>query len=75
VYNGPVVLFLTPYFKKENNMQKYECPCGYVYDPQVGDPDYGKDGIPPGTAFEDLPDDWVCPKCAAEKEFFEAIDD
>lgn len=56
-------------------MQKYECPCGYVYDPQVGDPDYGADGIPPGTAFEDLPDDWVCPKCAAEKEFFEAVDD
>ncbi len=40
-------------------MQKYVCePCGYVYDPEVGDPD---NGIAPGTAFEDLPEDWVCP--------------
>ena len=39
-------------------MQKYVCePCGYVYDPEVGDPD---NGIAPGTAFEDLPEDWVC---------------
>ena len=51
-------------------MQKWECPCGYVYDPAVGDID---NGIEPGTAFEDLPDDWVCPVCQAEKEdFFEA---
>jgi rubredoxin len=51
-------------------MQKWECPCGYVYDPAVGDID---NGIEPGTAFEDLPDDWVCPICQAEKEdFFEA---
>ncbi|MDU9048901.1 MAG: rubredoxin [Candidatus Electrothrix sp. Rat3] len=48
-------------------MQQYECPCGYVYDPEEGDPD---NGIDPGTAFKDLPDDWVCPKCQAEKEFF-----
>jgi len=41
--------------------------CGYEYDPAVGDPD---NGIPPGTAFEDLPDDWTCPTCGAEKEFF-----
>ena len=40
-------------------MKKYVCePCGYVYDPEVGDPD---SGIAPGTAFEDLPEDWVCP--------------
>ena len=40
-------------------MKKYECePCGYIYDPAVGDPD---GGIAPGTAFEDIPDDWVCP--------------
>lgn len=40
-------------------MKKYVCePCGYEYDPAVGDPD---NGIAPGTAFEDLPDDWVCP--------------
>lgn len=42
---------------------KYRCrPCGYVYDPEKGVPDYG---IEPGIKFEDLPDDWVCPKCAA----------
>ena len=40
---------------------KYVCSvCDYVYDPEVGDPD---NGIEPGTAFEDLPDDWVCPEC------------
>ena len=44
----------------------YECdPCGYVYDPAVGDPD---NGIEPGTAFADLPDDWVCPVCGASKD-------
>ncbi|CAK8718209.1 Rubredoxin [Candidatus Electrothrix laxa] len=48
-------------------MQKYECPCGYIYDPEDGDPD---NNIDSGTAFEDIPDDWVCPKCQAEKEFF-----
>ena len=42
-------------------MKKYLCePCGYVYDPELGDPD---GGIEPGTAFEDIPDDWVCPIC------------
>jgi rubredoxin len=47
----------------------YVCSvCGYEYDPEVGDPD---NGIPPGTAFEDLPEDWVCPVCGAEKEDFE----
>ena len=48
-------------------MDKYECPCGYVYDPAEGD--YER-GIEPGTPFEALPDDWVCPKCGAEKEHF-----
>ena len=42
-------------------MQKYVCEfCGYEYDPEVGDPD---SGIAPGTAFEDIPEDWVCPVC------------
>ena len=42
-------------------MKKYVCTvCGYEYDPEVGDPD---NGIAPGTAFEDLPEDWVCPLC------------
>ncbi|MFA6129200.1 MAG: rubredoxin [Bacteroidales bacterium] len=43
--------------------------CGYVYDPEEGDP---ISGIPAGTAFEDLPDDWICPLCGVRKtEFFE----
>jgi rubredoxin len=50
-------------------MDKYECSvCGYVYDPEEGDPD---NGINPGTAFEDLPDDWTCPVCGASKDQFE----
>ena len=39
-------------------MKKYECPCGYVYDPELGDPD---NGVAPGTPWEDVPEDWVCP--------------
>ena len=51
-------------------MQKYRCLiCGYVYDPEDGD---AAAGVSPGTAFEDLPDDWVCPVCGAEKDEFEA---
>ena len=49
---------------------KYECPCGYVYDPAVGDPD---NGIAPGTAWEDLPEDWVCPVCGLSKDAFTAV--
>ena len=53
-------------------MKKYKCEvCGYVYDPQLGDPD---NGIEPGTAFEDLPEDWVCPLGQEGKEVFEPID-
>lgn len=49
-------------------MDRYLCePCGYVYDPKVGDPDHD---IPAGTAFEDLPDDWVCPWCGLGKDVF-----
>ena len=52
-------------------MDKWECTvCGYVYDPAVGDPD---SGIAPGTAFEDLPDDWTCPECGVDKSVFERI--
>jgi flavin reductase (DIM6/NTAB) family NADH-FMN oxidoreductase RutF/rubredoxin len=54
------------------NMKKYTCNvCGYVYDPALGDPD---SEIDPGTAFEDLPDDWVCPVCGASKEEFSPQD-
>lgn len=59
--------------KEGGNMQKYECSvCGYVYDPALGDPD---SDIPPGTAFKDLPDDWYCPDCGAEKDMFDPYED
>jgi len=49
-------------------MQKFVCGvCGYVYDPAEGDPD---NSIPPGVAFEKLPEDWVCPICGAAKGEF-----
>ena len=52
-------------------MDKYVCElCGYVYDPAVGDPD---NGIAPGTEFDELPEDWVCPLCGATKEDFEKV--
>jgi len=50
-------------------MDKYVCTiCGYVYDPEQGDPD---NGVEAGTKFEDLPDDWECPVCGASKDDFE----
>jgi rubredoxin len=55
--------------RRSLEMKKYVCSvCGYEYDPSVGDPD---GGIAPGTAFEDIPDDWVCPVCGATKDMFE----
>ena len=49
-------------------LKKYVCDvCGYIYDPAEGDED---GGIEPGTAFEDIPEDWVCPLCGAEKSEF-----
>ncbi len=52
-------------------MSKWQCSvCGYVYDPAHGDPEHG---YGPGTAFEDLPDQWFCPNCGVGKEFFEKI--
>lgn len=52
-------------------MERWECQvCGYIYDPAKGDPE---SGIPPGTAFEQLPDDWVCPICGAEKKNFSKL--
>jgi rubredoxin len=58
--------------EQEDIMAKWEClGCGYIYDPQVGDPD---SGIEPGTPFEDLPDDWVCPECGVDKDMFVQMD-
>jgi rubredoxin len=52
-------------------MSQYRCTiCGYIYDPDNGEPD---SDIPPGTAFETLPDDWKCPVCGAPKDAFEKI--
>lgn len=57
--------------KPDGKGTRYQCgPCGYIYDPAVGDPD---NGIAPGTAFEDLPDSWVCPVCGVSKDQFVKI--
>lgn len=58
--------------ERERTMKKYICiVCNYVYDPAQGMPE---DGIAPGTAFEDIPDDWSCPDCGVSKEDFEPMD-
>ena len=52
-------------------MDKWRCiPCDYIYDPSEGDPE---NGIPAGTAFEELPEDWTCPICGVSKDEFEKI--
>ena len=52
-----------------STMKKYVCDvCGYIYDPAAGDPD---NGVAAGTAFEDIPEDWVCPLCGVGKDMFE----
>lgn len=54
-------------------MEKYVCDlCGYVYDPAQGDAD---SGIPAGTSFNDLPEDWVCPLCGVGKDEFSKVED
>lgn len=52
-------------------MSRYVCDvCGYIYDPEIGDPD---SGIAPGVPFLELPDEWVCPACGVGKEQFSEI--
>jgi rubredoxin len=51
-------------------MKKFKCPCGYIYDPEIGEK---QTHTPPGTSFEDLPDDWLCPRCGYEKEYFREV--
>lgn len=68
--NAPTYVDKSKLVKKEkpDGLKKYKCTaCGYIYDPALGDKE---NGIPPGTAFEDLPGDWVCPVCGSEKEDF-----
>ena len=69
-----VILFRTVIeTNKTNIMKKYICTvCEYIYDPELGDPD---SGIDPGTAFEDIPEDWVCPLCGVGKDDFEPYED
>lgn len=58
---------------RKTMLAKWKCmACEYVYDPEKGDPD---SGIPPRTAFEDLPDDWVCPVCGVPKNMFEKLEE
>ncbi|XSG86295.1 MAG: rubredoxin [Methylohalobius sp. ZOD2] len=53
--------------------RKYVCVvCGYIYDEAEGDPD---GGLPPGTRFEDIPDDWICPECGSSKDDFELLEE
>lgn len=60
------------HLKEVNYMDKYECLlCSYVYDPALGDPD---SGVEPGTPFEDLPEDWVCPDCGAPQDQFRKLE-
>lgn len=54
-------------------MKKYIClPCGYIYDPAIGDPD---EDVEPGTEFQDLPEDWVCPVCGEETDKFAEVEE
>ena len=67
---------MTPSYIEEkkmvaSQMPKYKCTvCGYIYNPELGDPD---GDIASGTPFEEIPDDWVCPVCGANKSEFEKI--
>lgn len=53
-------------------MEQYICPCGYMYNEELGDPE---NGIPAGTPFEEIPDDWKCPVCGLTKDYFGARTD
>lgn len=75
IKNGKTPKTAPTYLKDETNVekktQKYRCKvCGYIYDPEVGDPD---SNIKIGTPFSELPDDWTCPVCGASKDQFELI--
>ena len=52
-------------------MNQYKCPCAYIYDEKEGCTMFRN---PPGTKFQDLPDDWTCPKCGYEKEYFRKLE-
>ncbi|HCI56405.1 MAG TPA: High molecular weight rubredoxin [Bacteroidales bacterium] len=67
--NAPHYIINNKSNMEEKKMKKFKCSiCNYVYDPEKGDPD---GGIKPGTPFEDIPEDWICPVCGADKSLFE----
>ena len=68
-----VMVTLPPHGSRDDHKQLYICTsCGFIYDPDEGDPD---GGVPPGTAFDDIPDDWFCPVCGARKSDFEPYEE
>ena len=72
--NAPTYISKSKLVKEEktSSFSKYRCPeCGYIYNPKKGDPD---SGTKPGTPFEDIPDDWICPVCGTEKKDFVKMD-
>ena len=70
---GPRALTCATVSTETETKQLWVCTsCGFVYDPDEGDPD---GGIPPGTAFDEIPDSWFCPVCGARKADFEPYAD
>lgn len=52
--------------------KKYICAaCGWIYDEALGDPD---SGLEPGTLYEDIPEDWICPECGVDKTYFDLME-
>ena len=69
IFNPMPSAFLNLKSESEAEMEKWKCKvCGYIYDPENGDSD---GNVPPGTPFNKVPDDWVCPLCGAPKDMFE----
>lgn len=63
---------LTPFINKAIAMKKYQCiVCGWIYDEALGCPE---EGLPAGTRWEDIPNDWTCPDCGVSKEDFEMVE-
>lgn len=72
-FRGDLPAKLTDVSAPQQTLQRWICEsCGYIYDPEEGDPD---GGIPAGTAFEDVPDTWFCPVCGARKRDFSPYED
>ena len=68
---GTIIGITAAAWPEPEEMKKYRCTvCEWVYDPAVGDPD---GGIAPGTQFEEIPEDWVCPVCGVGKDMFEEV--